>query len=153
MHHFLVYCFKPGMGQLIFFVCPLLATYGPGPGKRQAADNIVACRYTRGLYLRFPISRMTDGRPYDFINLAFKAELLLAGYAIISMDFRGTGKSLSAAQTAAMTCKGHTHAVTRPHPAAMINAPNSPSAVDVTAHNSLNCAYARASAGTSSNRV
>lgn len=90
--------FQARYGQLIFIVCPLLATYGPGPGKRQAADDIVACRYTRGLYLRFPISRMTDGRPYDFINLAFKAELLLAGYAIISMDFRGTGKSLSTAQ-------------------------------------------------------
>ena len=38
---------------------------------------------------------MTDGRPYDFINMAFKAELLLAGYAVISMDFRGTGMSLS----------------------------------------------------------
>lgn len=37
---------------------------------------------------------MTDGRPYDFINMAFKAELLLAGYAVVSMDFRGTGKPL-----------------------------------------------------------
>ncbi len=35
---------------------------------------------------------MTDGRPYDFINIAFKAELLLAGYAVVSMDFRGTGE-------------------------------------------------------------
>lgn len=40
---------------------------------------------------------MTDGRPYDFINIAFKAELLLEGYAVISMDFRGTGMTLSAA--------------------------------------------------------
>lgn len=37
---------------------------------------------------------MTDGRPYDFVNIAFKAELLLAGYAVVSMDFRGTGKTL-----------------------------------------------------------
>ena len=43
---------------------------------------------------------MTDGRPYDFINIAFKAELLLAGYAVISMDFRGTGMSLSCIESA-----------------------------------------------------
>ena len=90
--------FQARYGSAFFFVCPLLSIYESGPGKRQAADSIVARRYTRGLYLRFPISRMTDGRPYDFINLAFKAELLLAGYAIISMDFRGTGKSLSNAR-------------------------------------------------------
>lgn len=35
---------------------------------------------------------MTDGRPYDFINIGFKAEALLAGYAVVSMDFRGTGE-------------------------------------------------------------
>ncbi len=35
---------------------------------------------------------MTDGRPYDFINIGFKAEALLKGYAVISMDFRGTGE-------------------------------------------------------------
>ena len=66
-----------------------------GLGKFDAVDNIVFPRYTRGLYLRFPFRLMTDGRPYDFINIAFKAELLLAGYAVISMDFRGTGMSLS----------------------------------------------------------
>ncbi|DBA77051.1 TPA: hypothetical protein ACH3X1_009638 [Trebouxia sp. C0004] len=47
-------------------------------------------RYTRGVQLRFPFRLMTDGRPYDFINIGFKAEALLEGYAVISMDFRGT---------------------------------------------------------------
>lgn len=55
---------------------------------------IAVHRYTRGVCLRFPFRLMTDGRPYDFINMAFKAELLLAGYAVVSMDFRGTGKAL-----------------------------------------------------------
>ena len=50
------------------------------------------CRYTRGVQLRFPFRLMTDGRPYDFINIGFKAEALLEGYAVISMDFRGTGE-------------------------------------------------------------
>ncbi|KAL0052970.1 hypothetical protein WJX82_010541 [Trebouxia sp. C0006] len=50
-------------------------------------------RYTRGVQLRFPFRLMTDGRPYDFINIGFKAEALLKGYAVISMDFRGTGAS------------------------------------------------------------
>lgn len=67
----------------------------PDLGNFHAVDAIVVHRYTRGLYLRFPFRLMTDGRPYDFINMAFKAELLLAGYAVISMDFRGTGMSLS----------------------------------------------------------
>lgn len=49
------------------------------------------CRYTRGVYLRFPFRLMSNSRPYDFVNISQKAELLLAGYAVVSMDFRGTG--------------------------------------------------------------
>ena len=53
-----------------------------------------ACRYTRGVYLRFPVSLMTKGRPFDFVNISQKSELLLAGYAVVSMDCRGTGIAL-----------------------------------------------------------
>ena len=42
---------------------------------------------------------MTDGRPYDFINIGFKAEALLAGYAVISVDFRGTGEQFLQAES------------------------------------------------------
>lgn len=37
---------------------------------------------------------MTKGRPFDFVNISQKSELLLAGYAVVSMDFRGTGIAL-----------------------------------------------------------
>ena len=57
--------------------------------ERQLAN--CQCRYTRGVYLRFPFRLMSNSRPYDFVNISQKAELLLAGYAVVSMDFRGTG--------------------------------------------------------------
>lgn len=104
MRHFRVCCFKPGRGQLIYSLCFLCFLFMHLVPANVTTDDMVARRYTRGVYLRFPISRMTDGRPYDFINLAFKAELLLAGYAVISMDFRGTGKSLANARSTRMRC-------------------------------------------------
>lgn len=45
----------------------------------------------RGMRLRWPLKRFTNGRPVDLINFELKAALLAAGYAIVTIDVRGTG--------------------------------------------------------------
>ena len=41
--------------------------------------------------LRWPLKRFTNGRPVDLINFELKAALLAAGYAVVTIDVRGTG--------------------------------------------------------------
>jgi hypothetical protein len=43
--------------------------------------------------LRWPFNRLTKGRPVDLINFELKAALLDGGYALCSIDVRGTGTS------------------------------------------------------------
>lgn len=45
----------------------------------------------RGMRLRWPLKRFTNGRPVDLINFELKAALLAAGYAVVTIDVRGTG--------------------------------------------------------------
>ena len=93
--HVLVDVHLSTMTARILQQCPLtlrtLLHETSGTGAELVLKQIASFRYTRGVYLRFPFRLLTDGRPYDFINIAFKAALLAAGYAVISMDFRGTG--------------------------------------------------------------
>ena len=48
-------------------------------------------RYMRGMRLRWPLRNFTNGRPVDLINFEQKAALLAAGYALVTIDVRGTG--------------------------------------------------------------
>ncbi len=48
-------------------------------------------RYMRGMRLRWPLKKFTNGRPVDLINFELKAALLAAGYAVVTIDVRGTG--------------------------------------------------------------
>ena len=41
--------------------------------------------------LRWPLKKFTNGRPVDLINFELKAALLAAGYAVVTIDVRGTG--------------------------------------------------------------
>lgn len=41
--------------------------------------------------LRWPLKKYTNGRPVDLINFELKAALLAAGYAVVTIDVRGTG--------------------------------------------------------------
>lgn len=41
--------------------------------------------------LRWPLKKYTNGRPIDLINFELKAALLAAGYAVVTIDVRGTG--------------------------------------------------------------
>lgn len=50
-----------------------------------------APRYMRGMRLRWPLKKLTNGRPVDLINFEQKAALLAAGYALVTIDVRGTG--------------------------------------------------------------
>jgi hypothetical protein len=45
----------------------------------------------RGMRLRWPLKKLTNGRPVDLINFEQKAALLAAGYALVTIDVRGTG--------------------------------------------------------------
>ena len=45
----------------------------------------------RGMRLRWPLKKFTNGRPVDLINFELKAALLAAGYAVVTIDVRGTG--------------------------------------------------------------
>ena len=47
----------------------------------------------RGMRLRWPLKRFTNGRPVDLINFELKAALLAAGYAVVTIHVRGTGKT------------------------------------------------------------
>ena len=49
------------------------------------------CRYMRGMRLRWPLKKLTNGRPIDLINFEQKAALLAGGYALVTIDVRGTG--------------------------------------------------------------
>ena len=51
----------------------------------------IQCRYMRSAALRWPFSLMTRGLPVDFIGQELKTTLLAAGYAVVSIDVRGTG--------------------------------------------------------------
>lgn len=42
--------------------------------------------------LRWPLKKVTNGRPIDPINFELKAALLAAGYAVVTVDVRGTGQ-------------------------------------------------------------
>ena len=46
----------------------------------------------RGMRLRWPLKKFTNGRPVDLINFELKAALLAAGYAVVTIDVRGTGQ-------------------------------------------------------------
>lgn len=48
-------------------------------------------RYLRALRLRWPIRTATNGRPLDLLNIELKPALLAAGYAVVTIDVRGTG--------------------------------------------------------------
>jgi hypothetical protein len=48
----------------------------------------------RGMRLRWPLKKFTNGRPVDPINFELKAALLAAGYAVVTIDVRGTGQYL-----------------------------------------------------------
>ena len=48
-------------------------------------------RYMRGMRLRWPLKKLTNGRPIDLINFEQKAALLAGGYALVTIDVRGTG--------------------------------------------------------------
>jgi hypothetical protein len=54
------------------------------------------CRYMRGMRLRWPLKKYSNGRPVDLINFELKAALLAAGYAVVTIDVRGTGTCLFA---------------------------------------------------------
>ena len=45
----------------------------------------------RGMRLRWPLKKLTNGRPIDLINFEQKAALLAGGYALVTIDVRGTG--------------------------------------------------------------
>ena len=51
----------------------------------------IQCRYMRSAALRWPFSLMTGGLPVDFITQELKTTLVAAGYAVVSVDVRGTG--------------------------------------------------------------
>lgn len=53
--------------------------------------TLVCCRYMRGMRLRWPLRHITNSRPIDLINFELKAALLAAGYAVVTIDVRGTG--------------------------------------------------------------
>ena len=53
----------------------------------------IQCRYMRGVAPRWPFSIWSGHRPVDFINQDLKVALLKAGYAVVSIDVRGTGTS------------------------------------------------------------
>ncbi|CAL8463886.1 g3421 [Coccomyxa elongata] len=67
------------------------------PSKRAAGMSVPAVffqtRYMRGMRLRWPLKKFTNGRPIDPINFELKAALLAAGYAVVTIDVRGTGAS------------------------------------------------------------
>ena len=56
------------------------------------STTIVLRRYMRGMRLRWPLKKFTNGRPVDLINFELKAALLAAGYAVVTIDVRGTGQ-------------------------------------------------------------
>ena len=43
--------------------------------------------------LRWPLKKFTNGRPVDLINFELNAALLAAGYAVVTIDVRGTGET------------------------------------------------------------
>lgn len=59
-------------------------------------------RYMRGVKLRWPAKNITNGLPLDPINHAAKCFLLAAGYAVVSMDVRGTGEWAFSAHASCM---------------------------------------------------
>eukprot|EP00884_Botryococcus_braunii_P020657 jgi/Botrbrau1/7275/Bobra.0318s0013.1 len=50
-------------------------------------------RYCRGMKLRWPFNRLTNKKPIDLINFELKASLLDRGFAVVTIDVRGTGAS------------------------------------------------------------
>lgn len=54
----------------------------------------IQCRYMRGAAARWPFNLLSGHRPVDLINQDLKLGLVRAGYAVVSIDVRGTGVSL-----------------------------------------------------------
>ena len=50
-------------------------------------------RYMRGVTLRWPLSRKVNKRGVDLVSFEHKCCFLAAGYAVVSMDVRGTGET------------------------------------------------------------
>eukprot|EP00898_Chlorokybus_atmophyticus_P004091 jgi/Chlat1/4683/Chrsp3S05620 len=65
----------------------------------EAKDGKVPCvlhqaRYMRAMRLRWPWRSLFPGsRPIDFMNFAYKRAFVAAGFALVSIDVRGTGAS------------------------------------------------------------
>lgn len=49
----------------------------------------------RGIQLRWPLSKLVAGRGMDFVSVELKNCFLAAGYAVVSLDIRGTGGLIS----------------------------------------------------------
>ena len=53
-------------------------------------------RYMRATELRWPLRLLSRGRAVDLVNLELKAALVNGGYAVVTVDVRGTGAALAA---------------------------------------------------------
>ncbi len=53
-------------------------------------------RYMRATELRWPLRLLSRGRAVDLVNLELKAALVNGGYAVVTVDVRGTGAASAA---------------------------------------------------------
>lgn len=65
----------------------------PSPEGTSRGAIFYQTRYMRGIQLRWPLSKLVAGRGMDFVSVELKNCFLAAGYAVVSLDIRGTGAS------------------------------------------------------------
>ena len=85
----------------LYFACSLVRSKQAAQVCQQQAQAVhlylrertrtSSCRYMRATQLRWPLRLLSRGRAVDLVNLELKAALVNGGYAVVTVDVRGTG--------------------------------------------------------------